>query len=373
MTSKISQSIVEELSYKNHQGTITPEEKLLLEEWYAAHDDTLFYHDDGSSLVKDRIWERIARSISYPRKVRFLPRLIAAACILVVSTAGLYYLIKSKAEEKINFIGKRKDFAAGGKRAILILSDGRHVDLATTKNIQEKGGAYIKQSSTGTLEYHRNISGGPGSNAYNTIETPAGGEYQVILPDGSLVWLNAESSLRYPVSFLGKEKRTVELNGEAYFEVHRDRNHPFVVSTKEQKVTVLGTHFNINSYEDEPETKTALLQGAIRINSGLAEKILSAGERSLNNGKDILVSRSNLSQDIAWKNGYFEFQDTDLRTVMRQLSRWYGLRVTYSGKMPTRKFTGKIYRNLKLSSALKILSYFEVKFIVSDKDIYINS
>lgn len=371
---KISQSRVEELSFKNQQGTITPEEKKLLEEWYAGHDDTFFNHNDERGLVRNRIWETIDRSITYRKGIRLWPKLIAAACILIVSTAGLYYFVASHADEKVRFIGKRSDFNPGGKRAVLTLSDGKRVDLATVKNIKDQAGINIRQSVNGTLEYQSTIPAGPNSaNAYNTIETPAGGEYQVILPDGSTAWLNAQSSLKYPVSFHGKGQRIVELSGEAYFEVQKDVDHPFVVSTASQKVTVLGTHFNVNSYNDEPETKTSLLEGAIRITNGKVEKTLSPGERSLNDGKDIQISRSNLSQDVAWKNGYFEFQNTDLKTVMRQLSRWYGLKVTYSGKMPTKKFTGKIHRDLKLSSALKILNYFEVSFTVSNQNIYINN
>jgi hypothetical protein len=376
MKPMISQSELEELAYKYQIGTITAAEKLLLDEWYGTHDDSFFYHSDERGIVQHRMWNDIRNAISKKRKLKLWPKLVAAACIVLVSGVALYFTSKDKVSSETIFTGTLKDINPGSNKAILILSDGKRIDLTTSNggNIAYQSGTEIKKLNGGTLEYTSSNSGKEkAGTGFNTIETPVGGEYKLILPDGSMIWLNSSSSLRYPVSFDNKELREVELKGEAYFEIAKNPSHPFIVRSKTQKITVLGTHFNVNSYDDEPETKTALLEGAISLFNGTISKKLEPGERSVNNGKDIKITKTNLSQDIAWKNGYFEFQETDLKTVMRQISRWYGLRVSYSGKMPTKRFTGKIDRGLKLSSTLKILRYFEVNFTVSDNDIYINN
>lgn len=371
----ISQSEIEELAYKQQTGTITLSEKLLLDEWYAGHDDNLFHHSDESGKVQRRIWMNIHNALLPRKSFRLWHKLIAAACIILVAGLILYLGISNRSQSDIIFMAGSKDINPGSARAMLILSDGKQIDLSLSRagNIANQSGTVIRKLKGGILEYQRNTAAQKNpANSFNTIETPSGGEFQLILPDGSRVWLNASSSLRYPSNFSGAE-RLVELSGEAYFEVKKDTSHPFMVLSGGQKITVLGTHFNVNSYPEELGITTALLEGSVLLSNGLASKRLLPGERSRNDGKNIQISRGDLSQDVAWKNGYFEFSDTDLKTVMRQISRWYGLRVSYAGKMPTKRFTGKIHRNLKLSGALKILSYFEVKFTVSDKDIHIEN
>jgi ferric-dicitrate binding protein FerR (iron transport regulator) len=372
----ISQSELEELSYKYQIGTITTAEKLLLDEWYGNHDDSFFYHNQARSTVQQRIWDNVHRAVIEKRTWRLWPKLVAAACIVLIGGMAIYIATRDEVQDQAIFTGILKDVDPGGTKAVLVLSDGKRINLNRSNggNIAYQSGTEIKKLNKGTLEYTAGKTDQEKVNTgFNSIEIPVGGEYQLILPDGSRVWLNSSSSLRYPVNFAGKKNRTVELTGEAYFEVAKDQAHPFIVSSRTQKITVLGTHFNVNSYEDELETSTALLEGAISLSNGSTIRKLEPGERSVNNGRDIQISKADLNQDIAWKNGYFEFQETDLKTVMRQISRWYGLRVSYSGKMPTKRFTGKIHRNLKLSSALKILSYFEVKFTVSDNNVYINN
>jgi hypothetical protein len=376
MKSTISQSELEELSYKHQIGSITPAEKRLLDEWYGDHDDSTFYHGDKQKIVQQRIWKNIHYAVGEKRASRLWPKMVAAACIVLVSGLAIYFSVRTRMPKEAVFTGTLKDINPGGNKAILILSDGRRIDLTSLNsgNIAYQSGTAIKKLKNGTLEY--NIAGADRTDAivsYNTIETPAGGQYAVILPDGSKIWLNSGSALRYPVSFDGEKNRKVELTGEGYFEIAKDPNHPFIVSSGTQKITVLGTHFNVNSYTDEPGVSTSLFEGAISVSNGTYIKKLEPGERSVNNGGSIEISKVNLNQDIAWKNGYFEFQETDLKAVMRQLARWYGLSVSYAGKMPDKRFTGKIYRNLNLSSALKILSYFEVRFTVSNKNIYIEN
>lgn len=372
----ISQSEIEELAYKQQTGNITLSEKLLLDKWYADHDDSLFYHNGEPEKVRHRIWVNIHNTIIKKESFRLWPKMVAAACITLVAGLILYFSLANTSQSEIVFEAGSQDINPASAKAVLILSDGKKIDLSLSGsgNIANQSGTVIRKIKGGILEYQQNtaVQKNP-ANSFNSIETPSGGEFQLILPDGSRVWLNAKSKLRYPSSFSGAEKRLVELSGEAYFEVKKDISHPFMVVSRGQKITVLGTHFNVNSYPEEPGITTALLEGSILLSNGSASKKLLPGDRSMNDGKNIQISKGDLSQDIAWKNGYFEFSDTDLKTVMKQISRWYGLSVSYAGKMPTKRFTGKIHRNLKLSSALKILSYFEVKFTVSDKDIHIEN
>lgn len=376
MNPKIHQEEIERLSYKRQIGTITPQEEEVLEKWYNEHDDTFFYHSDESLIVQNRIWDNIYGRLGLKKPRITLPRMIAAASILLICGLSFYfYSNEEPTNQIITFEGTHKDFDPGSSKAILTLADGKKVDLTSSygSSIANQSGLQVKNIS-GVLEYtQRSRSSKNSHTEFNTIEIPWGGEYKVILPDGSKVWLNSNSSLRYRVRFDNRGTRSVELRGEAYFEIAKDNDHPFIVSSRSQKITVHGTSFNVNSYDDEPTINTSLLEGSISLTNGVRTTKLVPGERSVNNGKEIRISSADLSQDIAWKNGYFEFQETDLKGVMRQISRWYGLQVSYSGTMPTKLFTGKLHRNLKLSSALKILSYFDVKFTVSDRDIHIHN
>lgn len=227
---------------------------------------------------------------------------------------------------------------------------------------------------------------------YNTIATPKGGQYQVRLPDGSKVWLNAASSLKYLASFSAWNERKVELSGEAYFEVAKDKDHPFVVKTENQEVIVLGTHFNINSYKDEPATKTTLLEGSVRVSllgttstastinttqkiskGKPAEIILKPGEQATLIGNNIRVSPQNAEDAIAWKDGYFMFNNESLESVMRKISRWYNLDVVFAdASIKNQTFYGRMSRFSKVSQVLKSLALTrEVKFELKDNTIHV--
>ncbi len=376
MKPKISQTELEAIAYKNHIGTISPQERQLLDQWYESFDDTVFFHQDKQETVKLRMWTNVRNTIGSKKSAKLWPRIISAACMVIVAGFGIYYLAQHKTPKGPVFTGTQKDINPGENKAYLILANGQRIDLTSAKTgtITAQPGTEITKLNSGALEYHPKDSGtSAGRLYYNTIETPFGGQYKVTLPDGSEIWLNSGSTLRYPVSFSGAKERKVELSGEAYFEIAKDAGHPFIVKSRTQEITVLGTHFNVNTYADEPSVNTTLIEGSIKLSNTSAAVILKPGERSVNNGQSILVRQVDVAQDIAWKNGYFEFYDTDLRTVMRQISRWYGLTVFYTGKMPAKRFTGKIHRNMKLSGTLKILSYFDVNFVVSDQNIYINN
>jgi ferric-dicitrate binding protein FerR (iron transport regulator) len=207
---------------------------------------------------------------------------------------------------------------------------------------------------------------------YNTISTPKGGQYQLELPDGSLVWLNASSSIYFPTSFIEKERR-VEITGEAYFEVAKSADKPFIVSVNNSEVQVLGTHFNINAYSDEEEVRTTLLEGSVKFVDGSNTSLLQPGQQSQLTKDRIVKVASNVdvNEVVSWKNGLFSFENAGIETIMRQLSRWYDVEIDYKGKTDD-IFVAEMSRNIKLSDVLKALELTgRVKFEIDGKKIVV--
>ncbi len=229
--------------------------------------------------------------------------------------------------------------------------------------IASQGASQIIKSSDGILAYQQvknnssgvtpSPAGGGEGGGINTMSTPRGGQYKLTLPDGTKVWLNAASSITYPIAFSGKT-REVRITGEVYFEVAKNKQKPFIVKTHKENITVLGTQFNINSYSDEPFTKTSLIEGSVSINN----KILRPGE-AYENG---IITKTNIARDVAWKNGLFNFDGLDLPAAMRQLARWYDLDIEFEKNIPDKVIRGEMGRDLKLSQVQKILNMMEVKF-----------
>jgi transmembrane sensor len=237
----------------------------------------------------------------------------------------------------------------------------------------QKGATKITKQG-GLLIY--NDSGSTNQDApivYNTLSTPRGGQYQVVLSDGSKVWLNAASSLHFPTSFTGNQ-RVVELTGEAYFEVTKNKKKPFFVKVGDMQVKVLGTHFNINAYSDESSIKTSLLEGSVKIAKGKVTGLLNPGEQAVldNQNDKVEIKKVNMDEVMAWKNGIFQFDGADLTTIMRDISRWYNVEIVYDGEEPMRRFEGKISRTAQLSDVLKILALSNVKFIVVGNKIIVH-
>ncbi|WP_290799076.1 FecR family protein [Flavihumibacter sp. UBA7668] len=307
-------------------------------------------------------------------------RFAAAALLFLFAGAGVYLWIQSNITAQTGkqlAVVSNKDIAPGGNKAVLTLADGSKLILDETAN-----GELATQGSTklikldGQIAYAEN--GEQSDELYNTITTPIGGQYQLVLSDGTYVWLNSASSLRFPISFPGKERK-VELMGEGYFEVAKNPSKPFKVSVqypageKGTEVKVLGTHFNINSYKEEGPIKTTLLEGAVQLISQSETRVLNPGEQgsSMANGSLKVTSQVDLDQVMAWKNGLFNFNNTDLQMVMRQLSRWYGVDVVYEGNPPLREFGGEIQRNLKLSQVLKLLETNEVHFRIEENKLIV--
>jgi hypothetical protein len=305
---------------------------------------------------------------------------LSAAAIFVLFAIGLYF-IKGKnpapalADKTVEKIKERQvDVVPGSNRATLILANGKEIvlDHAQAGILASENEVEISKANDGELIY---ASVGAlredTKPEINTLNIPRGGEYQITLADGTKVWLNAASSLSFPSSFQGNERR-VELAGEAYFEVAKNAKMPFRVISKGQSIEVLGTHFNVSAYEDESTVKTTLLEGSIRVteNSRQQSSLLKPGQQAIvKNGIDVIsVDTKNV---IAWKDGLISFKSADLKSIMRQISRWYDVSVQYSGDIPTRSFTGKISRNSNLSEILKVLERSQINFKMSGRKLIV--
>lgn len=269
---------------------------------------------------------------------------------------------------------EQHDVLPGGDKAVLTLDDGSKVVLDNSANgsLGKQGETDIRKTQSGKVIYE----GGQVAIAkpmYNTLTTPKGGQYQVVLSDGTKVWLNAASSLRFPTAFTGNERR-VEMTGEVYFEVAKNAKMPFKVITQGQEVEVLGTHFNVMAFQNEKFIKTTLLEGSVKVSNNEKTAVLQPGQQSkvgVNSNIFRTVSDVNIEEELAWKNGFFQFNDASLEQVMRQIERWYDVDIEYVGKISNEHFTGKLPRNTNLSNVLKILSMSEVEFKIEGKKIII--
>lgn len=293
-----------------------------------------------------------------------------AAVLLVMLSFGLFTYIQQKSRNQFAADNVGRNIVPGSNRATLVLANGKTIDLNDAANgkLAEQAGITVEKTADGRLVYKTNHSAENSSLATNTIRTPRGGQYELILPDQTHVWLNAASSITYPVSFNQMKQRLVDLTGEAYFQVSHDKDHPFIVHTATQSVQVLGTQFNINSYTEEGKTVTTLEQGSVRINTAVSSlsALLIPGQQSVFTGKTLHVQPADLETTLSWKNGRFEFKDADIQTIMREVSRWYNIEVEYQGEIPERKFFGSVPRQSKLSTLLQLLKLSDINFEVRE-------
>lgn len=338
---------------------------------------------ESSDRLLKAIYEKTG--IQKNSKVRRLwPVWVAAASLTGLLILGSLWYATEKNKSTTPALAKlshQNDIAPGGNKAILTLSDGSQVILDSANNgtISKEGNVTVIKLDDGQLAYHPTSGNAqPQTVQYNTITTPKGGQYQLVLSDGTKVWLNAASSLKYPTTFIGNERK-VELTGEGYFEVKHDPSKPFFVSSEGMTVKVLGTHFNINAYPDEDIIKATLLKGSVEVNATNQSTMLIPGEQAQmdwdagQSSRIRTVKNVDLDQVVAWKNGYFSFSDANIQTVMRQLSKWYDIDVSYQGKIPTETFSGKVYRNTSLKNVLEILSLTNLKIGLQGKTIIIST
>lgn len=324
------------------------------------------------------LYQQISATINAPQSGK--PRVLqwskwhttaAAAAVIIFIASGLY--LRNRPSNPIaatrDNIAQCDDILPGSNKAVLTLADGKKIvlDDAKTGQLVQLSGISVTKTADGQIVYNLQNTGKDNHGQqkevhYNSITTPAGGQFQVILPDGTKVWLNAASGIRFPTVF-NPEERKVEMTGEVYFEVAA-KKIPFIVNTRAQEVEVLGTHFNINAYPEEKDIRTTLLEGSVRVSPKTAAKsntfrsqILKPGEQSVNNPNthSLSVHTVDPGEAIAWKNGLLTFNDTDIGTIMRQISRWYNVEVEYVGDVKGKQFAGSVSRYDNVSQVLAML------------------
>lgn len=363
---KDPQKTLAKLIRKYRRGMASSEEVAFLDEYYSYFDREAKISDSYSQKEKEILESKIFREIKvkienppvglnisgyFRKSYRY-----AAAIILVMLCVGALLLL-----EKTNDIGP------GGSKALLTLNDGSTIVLekAGSGSLATQGNTRIIKQESGLLAYDASafILGDDEIVGTNTITTPLGGEYQVILPDGTKAWLNAASSIKYPTSFKGKE-RVVEITGEVYLEVSKDITKPFIVKVDgATEIKVLGTHFNINAYPDEGVIKTTLLEGSVQVtNPSGAPVTLSPGQQSSTDTQGrIFIQNVDIEAAVAWKNGNFQFNSLSIDEIMRQISRWYKVEVIYQSEKPQGEYSGIVSRNTNLSEVLDMLQLSGIK------------
>lgn len=348
------------LLQKYNEGLCTSEEMAWLESWYLQWNESRKESMSRAALdeTTEEMWNVVSAQTTEVPVYKLWPRIAAAAVVLLTVGAALVFFQNRSETEKVDSLAQesyKQDIQPGGIKATLTLADGRKIVLDGAKNgvLAKQTGIKITKTADGQLIYTIADSKSASPSAYNTIETPKGGQYQIRLPDGTQVWLNSGSSMKYPLSFAGSRQRRVELNGEAYFEVAPNKKSPFIVKTAKQEVEVLGTHFDINAYPDEQLTKTTLLEGSVKLNGRTrlipGEQGISAGDR------DIQVKQVNTDEVMDWKNKQFIFNEEELQSVMRRISRWYDVDIVYEDKPQDLKFVGVISSTRNVSGVLKLM------------------
>ncbi|TDQ11293.1 FecR family protein [Pedobacter metabolipauper] len=305
--------------------------------------------------IMNRIHQRLVFSIK-DRPVQRLKRyrISIAAALILISLSAVFYLYSNQQTEILEQ-SAAINVAPGSNKAILTLDDGSTIvlDQSNAGVLAQQGTAVIRKESGGKLVYNASAQHPDQPVKYNSIVIPRGGQYQLVLPDGTLVMLNAESSLRFPVIFNGNH-RQVELKGEAYFEVAKNKAKPFKIKTHGVDIEVLGTHFNVNSYRNE--INTTLLEGSVKLKSAKDAVVLKPGQSGvLENGSHLVVKVADLESVMAWKNGYFVFHDETVRSIMEKAARWYDVDVEYKGDVADQEFYGKVSRYENISELLKNL------------------
>jgi transmembrane sensor len=375
---QVPPELLNKLADKWIKGTISPDEIDLLNRWYNQQvpEEIEWDSEDLSEQeLESRLFDNVQQhlksgglpgsTVAKLADQKRWPLIAVAASLLITLGIGFWFFQHSSAARigrQPEFLSGSPDIAGGKHTATLTLANGKIVSLSDSK-----AGVVIAASSLkytdGTEVEHENAGISEGQQL--TVSTPRGGTYQLTLPDGTKAWLNAASSLKFSSGFQHDVVRTIELDGEAYFEVFKDKKHPFVVKSRGQDVEVLGTHFNINSYRDEGEVKTTLVEGSVKVSTQIGKTghpdavvVLKPNEQSILKGNVISFEGVDTEQVLAWKNGVFIFDNEDLESIMNKIARWYDMRIVYE-KQPESglAFQGKITRNRNLSEVLKMIEY----------------
>jgi len=367
---------------KSTTQNLSPEELMVLTELREIKNVSGRWLTNYQSVDTDRKWAEFKKQASLDTETEHLvkkkthrlwiTRSAAAAAIVVIGLAALFYFNQQDQTsiQQVNVFVN--NIPPGKNSATLILDNGKKILLAEASSGQlaNEAGINISKSASGEVIYSVGSEENRASAAVHTLATVKGETYRLRLPDKSEVWLNASSSIKFPASFAGKKTREVTINGEAYFEIAKDKEHPFIVINNHQRVQVLGTHFNISSYLDPQKTITTLLEGSLRVTNDAAAAVkITPGQQAIVTGSsNIEVVPANMKNVIAWKNGYFRFKDESIERIMLQISNWYDIEVSYVGSISQEKFSGSISRFKNISDVLNMLSYSNaVKFKVEGR------
>lgn len=350
-----------DLIRRYNDGSCTEQEQELLEIWYLSQELAPAGELAEPDLEQDL--QEVFSSLPKPaKKIKMWYRLSAAAVALLIVGAGLLF-IRKQVGGRNQEIFVRSDIKPGGQRATITLENGENIDLEQARQglLSRKAGLIINKTATGQVVCKLDPDAKEKTSSM-TITTPKGGIYTLELPDGTRIWLNAASSLKYLPVKGGSPERRVTLRGEAYFEVAKDKAHPFFVETAHQEVKVLGTHFNISAYDEDPSTRTTLLEGSVLVHGpvqGLKsvdnQAILVPGQQASLTPKDLKIGTADFKETLAWKNGYFIFNEETLGSIMQKVSRWYNIDVVFKDDLEKTSFIGVISRSKNLASVLQLL------------------
>jgi transmembrane sensor len=376
----------QEILQRYREGRCSESELRQLDAWYDSWNTeerlllTEVQLEEAESRMRSKVMDRIGFN-STPRRLwrRVSIAAAAAAVVIAVGVSFYYNLAEPLPDTTDRATSDVHDIAPGKNIAILTLPNGEVVSLSENKDavvidasaLSYGDGTKVSNTTpTDAPDYERT--------SLHTITTPRGGQYQVILSDGTKVWLNAASSIKFPASFAGAKQRRIDLTGEAYLEVTKDQEHPFIVVSGTQEIEVLGTHFNVNDYLDEPVAQTTLIEGSVRVrplhtsHTNAAKVLLKPGQKSLITGQEIVVRTANVNEVIAWKEGDFRFEDQSVPDIMKQLARWYDVDVVYLGDVSDVKLNASISRGRNVSQILNMMEKTgEVHFKIEGRKIIV--
>jgi len=377
MTKEEIQTLIE----RYISGECSSEEADFLERWYADELQKRLSEIEtkNTELVKDEMWSRIVgerpQLTKQPTKKGIGLWAGAAAAVLFIGLLVTYQLDKlhSTSNSDKEIVATTPEILPGTNKAILTTGDGKQIVLTDEADgvIKQGNGFIVRKQEDGLVSFEV-TDGHEGMDLVNnSIKTPKGGIYQVVLPDGSKAWLNSASSISFPSKFAATE-RNVSIEGEVYFEIKRDASRPFRVNASRQQIEVLGTKFNVNAYEDEPYVRTSLIEGSVKVKGAKQEHVLKPGFElsTTRNGRD-KVGQADIEAIMAWKDGVFQFDRVDLEVLLRQLARWYDVDVVYQGSYEKDEFVGKIKRNEDIQKVLNILKYGNVDITLEGRKLMV--
>ena len=373
----MDKTLLLELIKKYVDGTATIDEETELLKWYQSVSDEEVIWASNDINEEEHVRLAMLNHINQ-HKLRSAPRYrwwIAAASVAIICAIGATFMLAPKHD--VIAIHKKEQITPATTKATLTLADGTTLSLDSSKSglLAKQGTISVNNSTGGQLTYEvpTAIDHHLAALTFNTIKTPRGGQYGLIMADGTKVWLNAASSLKFPTQFVGKERR-VELTGEAYFEVAHHATRPFLVVANNSTIKVLGTHFNVSAYQDEAYTSTTLLQGSVRVNSGSNTALLKPGQVAVttNSGSAIEVGKASADEALAWRSGYFIFNNESLKSICKKISRWYDVDFVFRGSTKDIYLVGNYSRNKNLLDLLQTIELgAQVKFELQERRVIV--